>query len=148
MLPTIDPVATEKECFNLYSAMEHNALQSYSGSPDRDAKGFTTCKLCTDGEIKCDALVYGGKSPLIASHIHRSSTGDGSTGEGAPVLSFCGDNTNGLINLKTDYPRACSAYDSSKSNNPGMKGVFLLSDENKGLSVADRVRDIGQNPEK
>lgn len=97
--------------------------------------------------MTCDALVYNGNSPLIASHIDMSPTGDGSKGEGAPVLSFCGDNTNGLINLRPEYPEACSAYDKTgKSNNPGMKGVFLLSEANKGSSVADRVRDIGQNP--
>lgn len=126
--------------------MAFNVLQSYPGNPDKDARGFSTCKLCTDGEMTCDALVYDGKSPLIASHIHMSATDDGSIGEGAPVISFCGDNTNGLINLEPDYPKGCSAYESSKSKNNGMKGVFLLSDANDGFSVADRVRDIGQNP--
>jgi hypothetical protein len=96
--------------------------------------------------MTCDALVFGGKSPIIASHIHVSDNGDGSIGDGAPVISFCGDNTDGLINLRPDYPQACSANKEGKSNNPGMKGVFLLSEANQGLSVADRVRDIGQNP--
>lgn len=126
--------------------MASNVLQFYLGSPDRDARGFTTCKLCTDGDMTCDALLYGGRSPIIASHIHTSETDDGRSSEGPPVISFCGDNTDGLINSRPAYPQACSAYKNGKSNNPGMKGVFLLSEANKDISMADRVRDIGQNP--
>ena len=41
---------------------------------------------CTDGQLSCDANVYGGKTQLIASHIHYAKNGDGRTGEGPPVL--------------------------------------------------------------
>jgi nicotinamidase-related amidase len=141
--------ASHSTCYDLYSSMQYNNLvQYFQGNPDSEAKGFTTCSLCTNGTFSCSALVYGGKTPLIASHIHLASDGDGVNGNGDPVLSFCGDNTPGLIHLDTAYPEMCAPYSKYNSNNPNMKGVFLATPPNSGMSVKERVRDIAEYPGK
>merc|ERR1712187_850823 len=80
-------------CFYLNSNMAFNNLvQSFPNNPDSHAQGYATFKLCTNGTLIADtALVYGGQSPLIASHIHRAQNGDGENGSGPPVISFCGN---------------------------------------------------------
>merc|ERR1712151_48130 len=64
--------ASQDTCFNLNSVLSfNNLLQSFPGNPDSHAQGFATFKLCTSGTLIADtALVYGGQTPLIASHIH------------------------------------------------------------------------------
>jgi hypothetical protein len=144
-----DDEASHSSCYDVFSSMrDNNLMQNFQGNPDSEAKGFTTCSLCTNGTFSCSSLVYGGKTPLIASHIHLASDGDGVNGNGDPVLSFCGDNTQGLINLEPPYPEMCAPYSSGNSNNPNMKGVFLATPPNEGISVRDRVRDIAENPGK
>ena len=65
------------KCYNVYSNMAYNSLmQSYVNNPDDQAQGFATCELCTNGKIHCDANVYGGETPLIASHFHLASDGE------------------------------------------------------------------------
>merc|ERR1712048_1268047 len=91
------------------------------------------------------ALVYGGQTPLIASHIHRASNGDGEKGSGPPVISFCGSNTPGLINAAGPYPEECAPYMGGSSNNAHMMGYFIPG-ENEGTSLSERVRDIAANP--
>merc|ERR1712157_683061 len=90
---------TEDMCFNLFFSMAfNNLLQDFPANPDSHAEGVATFKLCTNGTLIADtALVYGGQTPLIASHIHMASNGNGETGSGSPVISFCGSNTPGLI---------------------------------------------------
>jgi len=136
----------EASCYDLFSNMEFNNLvQSFPNNPDSMAKGFATCSLCTNGTLTCSALVYGGKTTLIASHIHLASDGDGAMGSGDPVISFCGDNSNGLIQLDPAYPEMCAPYMGGSSNNPDMMGVFLNTPANSGMTVSERVRDIASN---
>jgi hypothetical protein len=136
----------EASCYDLFSNMEFNNLaQSFPNNPDTMAKGFATCSLCTNGTLTCSSLVYGGKTPLIASHIHLASNGDGENGNGDPVISFCGDNTDGLIQLDPAYPEMCAQYMGGSSNNPDMMGVFLNTPANRGMTVSERVRDIASN---
>jgi len=137
----------EASCYELFSSMAFNNLvQSFPNNPDSMAKGFATCSLCTNGTLTCGtSLVYGGKTPLIASHIHLASDGDGENGSGDPVISFCGDNSNGLIQLDPAYPEMCAPYEGGSSNNAGMMGVFLNTPANSGMTVSERVRDIASN---
>merc|ERR1712176_1105408 len=81
---------TDDMCFNLFSSMAfNNLLQSFPNNPDSHAEGMATFKLGTNGTLIADtALVYGGQTPLIASHIHRASNDDGENGSGPPVISF------------------------------------------------------------
>jgi len=139
-------------CYDLFSNMAYNNLvQDFPDSPDREAKGFATCNLCTNGTMSCNALVYGGKSPLIASHIHLATEGengyDSVNGEGYPVISFCGDNTPGLINVAGPYDDMCAPFKNGRSNNVDMKAQFIDA-TNGGMSVADRVKDIAERPDK
>jgi hypothetical protein len=137
----------DNTCYELFSNMAFNSLvQAFPNNPDSKAAGFATCKLCTNGTLTCTALVYGGQTKLIASHIHLAENGDGENGSGAPVISFCGDNTQGLINLNPPYPEMCAQYSSGSSSNNEMQGVLLDTPPNKGTAVADRVRDIAANP--
>merc|ERR1712226_1521619 len=102
--------ATQDACFHLDSVLSfNNLLQSFPNNPDSHAQGFATFKLCTNGTLVADtALVYGGQTPLIASHIHYATNGDGTSGSGPPVISFCGSNTPGLINAAGPYPEECA----------------------------------------
>merc|ERR1712176_748658 len=136
-------------CFNLFSSMSfNNLMQSFPNNPDSHAQGFATFKLCTNGSLIADtALVYGGQTPLIASHIHMASNGDGETGSGPPVISFCGSNTPGLINVAGPYPEPCAPYMGGSSNNANMMGYFIPG-ENEGTSLSQRVLDIAANPGK
>merc|ERR1712061_326324 len=113
---------TDDMCFNLFSSMAFNSLlQSFPNNPDSHAQGFATFKLCTNGTLVADtALVYGGQTPLIASHIHYATNGNGESGSGPPVISFCGSNTPGLINAAGPYPELCAPYMAGSSNNADM----------------------------
>jgi len=151
-----DPMSTYRKdegsddsCFTLFSSMAfNNLMQSFPNNPDSHAEGFATFKLCTNGSLVADtALVYGGQTPLIASHIHYATNGDGENGSGPPVISFCGSNTPGLINAAGPYPEPCAPYMMGSSNNAGMMG-YLIPGENQGTSLSERVRDIAANPGK
>merc|ERR1712187_647396 len=139
----------DDECFSLFSSMAYNnLLQSFPGNPDSHAQGFATFQLCTSGTLIADtALVYGGQTPLIASHIHLATNGDGESGSGPPVISFCGSNTPGLINAAGPYPEACAPYTAGSSDNANMTGYFIPG-ENQGTSLSERVQDIAANPGK
>merc|ERR1712146_164903 len=122
--------------------------QTYPGNPDSMATGYTDCYLCTNGTMTCSATVFGGRTRLIASHIHIADNGDGATGSGAPVINFCGDNGDGFINDGTDYRSPCSAYDDGHSAYmPTMFGAFV-DGTNMGYTLASRIMDIGMNPHK
>merc|ERR1712061_820762 len=140
---------TDDMCFSLFSSIAYNnLLQSFPNNPDSHAEGIGTFKLCTNGTLIADTvLVYGGQTPLIASHIHRANNGDGENGSGPPVISFCGSNTPGLINAAGPYPEPCAPYMGGSSNNANMMGYFIPG-ENEGTSLSQRVRDIAANPGK
>merc|ERR1712066_865448 len=135
-------------CFSIFSSMAYNnLLQSFPNNPDSHAAGMATFKLCTNGTLIADsALVYGGQTPLIASHIHRAQNGDGVNGSVPPVISFCGSNTPGLINAAGPYHEPCAPYMGGSSNNAHMTGYFIPG-ENEGTSLSERVRDITANPD-
>merc|ERR1712176_961669 len=140
---------TDDSCFTLFSSMAfNNLMQSFPNNPDSQAAGLATFKLCTNGSLVADtALVYGGETPLIASHIHYATNGDGTSGSGPPVISFCGSNTPGLINAAGPYPEPCAPYMGGSSNNANMMGYFIPG-ENEGTSLSQRVLDIAANPGK
>merc|ERR1711865_653736 len=126
----------------------NNLMQSFPNNPDSMAKGFSTCTLCTNGTMTCNANVYGGKTELVASHIHLASDGNGTSGSGDPVINFCGSNGGGMINDHTDYMNECAKYSStSNSLNPEMMGAKVAG-TTEGQSLAALVEDIGTNPGK
>ena len=95
--------------------------------------------------MTCDANVYGGKTPLIASHIHIADNGNGSTGTGDPVINFCGTNGQGSIDDGTPYSEPCMGYsDSDVSENLGMGGR-KVDKFTKDLTLKQLVHHIGQN---
>jgi hypothetical protein len=136
------------QCYALYSEMNfNNLIQDFPNNPDADAKGFATCNLCTNGTMTCNANVYGGKTELVASHIHLASNGNGTSGSGDPVINFCGSNSVGMINDGTNYIEECAAYSpSANALMTAMGGAQVVGTTN-GEAVADLVRAIGTNPD-
>eukprot|EP00443_Scrippsiella_acuminata_P119791 CAMPEP_0115657170 /NCGR_PEP_ID=MMETSP0272-20121206/44544_1 /TAXON_ID=71861 /ORGANISM="Scrippsiella trochoidea, Strain CCMP3099" /LENGTH=376 /DNA_ID=CAMNT_0003095193 /DNA_START=61 /DNA_END=1187 /DNA_ORIENTATION=- len=135
------------KCYNFYSQMNTNPLQKYPSNPDSEAFGFTTCMLCTDGASRCTSLLHGGRSDLIASHIHLAEgpDADGTRSEGPPVINFCGSNAQGLIQDGMDYSAPCVQWTDGAAHNKDMEGV-LVPNFNRGLTAAQRVEDIVKRP--
>jgi len=137
-------------CYSVYSQLNVNPLQAYPGNPDSKAFGFATCTLCTDGAMHCTSLTHSGKSEIIAAHIHHVSEEDGkdgATGEGPPVVNFCGKNGAGLIQDGVDYTRPCAQWDKNGvAHDDGMTGT-LVPGFNRGISAAERVADIVKRPQ-
>jgi len=144
------PQAPENDkCYDLYSVLSFNSLvQSFPNNPDSKATGYVYCKLCTSGQMSCSGNVDAGKTPLIASHIHVASNGDGASGSGPPVINFCGDNSPGMILDGSKYLTACSHYNNGAALMSTMEGNFIDGAMNEGFTVASRVQDIGENPGK
>lgn len=143
----------EVKCYSMYSQLAMNELQIYAGNPDSKASGYASFTLCTNGTMSGTALVFGGVSEIIATHIHHCQGGDtpqtrtADLCEGPPVINFCGSNVAGLIADGVPYPEACAPYSSARaSRTSGMRGV-LIPGENKDMTVADRVLDIVHNPQ-
>merc|ERR1719210_2229543 len=138
-----------KRCYNFFSQLNVNPLQVYHGNPDSQIFGFATCKLCTDGAMHCTSLTHSGKSELIAAHIHMvpaEEGEDGATGEGPPVVNFCGKNGVGLIQDGTPYTQPCSQWDQNgAAHNSNMPGT-LVPNFNRGMTAAERVEDIAKRP--
>ena len=102
----------------------------------------------TNSTTTCNASVYGGKTELVASHIHLASDGNGTSGSGDPVINFCGSNGGGMINDHTDYMNECAKYSSTgNSLNPEMMGAKVAG-TTEGQSLAALVEDSGTNPGK
>jgi len=137
----------QNTCYNLYSSMTVNPLQLYKDSPDSAVFGFGNCKLCTNGTMHCTTLLHSGKSELIASHIHVANNGkDGNSGEGPPVINFCGNDGTGFIRDGTPYTQTCAVWDGNGAAvNRNVPGA-LVANFNKGMTLAERVRDIGKRP--
>lgn len=142
-----DPIADK--CYNVFANMEfNNLIQDFPSNPDSHGKGYVNCKLCTGGDMTCNANVYGGKTMLIASHIHVATNGNGDTGSGPPVINFCGSNEMGMILDGTAYPEGCMPYKAGDALEGHMKGVFVEGAPNAGFTLAQRVQDIGEHPGK
>jgi len=137
-----------EQCFTVFANLESNLAQHFSQNPDSQAHGYVECRLCTNGTMSCDANVHGGKTPLIASHIHVATDGDGGSGSGPPVVNFCGSNIDGLINNGTVYLEACAQYMNGSALMTNMTGKVVQSAANAGFTLAERVFDIATNPGK
>jgi len=135
------------KCYNFYSQLNTNPLQKYTNNPDSEAFGFATCKLCTNGTMYCTSLLHGGRSDLIASHIHLAEgpNADGTKSEGPPVINFCGSNSQGLILDGIDYTGPCEQWKNGAAHNRDMAGV-LVPNFNRGMTAAQRVEDIVKRP--
>lgn len=149
---TVEASATDarsNKCYNVYSRMDVNSLQVYKENPDADAYGFATCRLCTNSSLSCTSLMHSGTTQLIAAHIHLASEGegkDGSNTEGPPVINFCGSEAAGLIRDGTNYTQPCQQWDENgAAHDSHMPGV-LVTNFNRGMTVADRVEDIAKRP--
>ena len=100
----VDMASADDECYHMFSELSFNTLvQSFPSNPDSEATAYVDCKLCSRSGMQCTANVLGGRTQLVASHIHLASDGDGENGAGPPVINFCGDNGPGMIADGSSY---------------------------------------------
>lgn len=142
---TSGPATADGRCYHTYSNLVVNPLQQFPQNADSTAKGYVGCFLCTNGTLQCSGFLHGGHTRLIASHIHLVlGSGTGETGEGPPVINFCGSNERGLLNDGTPYPGECPDWDNEEVRIQSMTGV--LSTQTSFGDLASRVRHIGREP--
>ena len=55
------------------------------------------CKRYSRSDMRCTANVFGGRTQVVAPHIHQASDIDGEHGSGLPVINFCGNNRYGTF---------------------------------------------------
>eukprot|EP00438_Fugacium_kawagutii_P008499 Skav210951 [mRNA] locus=scaffold713:309647:310462:+ [translate_table: standard] len=139
----------EDECYNMFSELSFNSLvQSYPNNPDSQATAYVDCKLCSQSGMHCVANIHGGRTQLIASHIHLASDGDGENGSGPPVINFCGSNDRGMILDGSPYKTPCAHYKNGEALMNDMQGDFIQGKQNAGFTLGSRLKDIASNPSK
>lgn len=132
----------------MYSDITFNQLvQSFPSNPDSQATGYVFCSICSSGRMSCNATVFGGKTRLVAAHIHYVD-GDNRNGHGPPVINFCGSNAAGFIRDGSPYLSACSAYVDGAATMLNMRGNLVNGGANTGYTAASRAMDIVSHPEK
>ncbi|CAE7835399.1 cbhC [Symbiodinium sp. CCMP2592] len=137
----------DDECYHMFSELSFNTLvQSFPHNPDSEAKAYVDCKLCSRSGMQCTANVFGGRTQLVASHIHLASDGDGENGSGPPVINFCGDNGPGMIADGSPYKSPCAHY-KNRAAVMSMTGNFA-DGQNAGFTLGSRLKDIASNPSK
>ena len=137
------------ECYHLFSELSFNSLvQSFPSNPDSQATAYVDCKLCSRSGMRCVGNVHGGRTQLVASHIHLASDGDGANGSGPPVLNFCGSNDRGMILDGSPYKTPCAHYKNGEALMSDMEGDFIHGKQNAGFTLGSRLRDIASNPSK
>ncbi|CAE7387304.1 cel6A [Symbiodinium natans] len=142
------PVA-EDECYHMFSELSFNTLvQSFPSNPDSEATAYVDCKLCSHSGMHCTANVLGGRTQLIASHIHLASDGDGVNGSGPPVINFCGENGPGFIADGSKYKTPCAHYANRAALMSDMQGNFVDGEQNAAFTLGSRLKDIASNPSK
>ena len=135
------------ECYEMFSELSFNSLvQSFPSNPDSQATAYVNCKLCSQSGMRCAANVHGGRTQLIASHIHVASDGDGVNGAGPPVINFCGDNSPGMISDGSPYKTPCAHYTKGAALMADMRGNFIDGKQNSAFTLGSRLRDIASNP--
>jgi len=109
--------------------------------------GWVKCVACTGGpnaNVTCATSLHqenGPYSPLQATHIHKSSTGDGRTGMGPPVLAGCG-NAN---RVPAPYSQTC--HQVQKSNLiAAHKKLSMTLIPGAFRDMEDAVKDLVANP--
>ena len=97
--------------------------------------------------MQCTANLLGGRTQLVASHIHLASDGDGENGAGPPVINFCGDNDPGMIADGSSYKSPCAHYH-NRAALMSMTGNFIDGAQYAGFMLGSRLKDIATNPSK
>ena len=148
--PEKDPQPlAEDECYHVFSELSFNTLvQSFPNNPDSKATAYVDCQLCSHSGMHCAANVLGGRTQLVASHIHVASDGDGVNGAGPPVINFCGDNGPGMILDGSPYKTPCAHYAKGAALMASMQGNFVEGEQNAGFTLGSRLKHIASNPSK
>ena len=144
----VDMASADDERYHMFSELSFNTLvQSFPSNPDSEATAYVDCKLCSRSGMQCTANVLGGRTQLVASHIHLASDGDGGNGAGPPVINFCGDNGPGMIADGSSYKSPCAHYH-NRAALMSMTGNFVDGAQNAGFMLGSRLTDIAANPSK
>lgn len=155
--PTPDAPATaslgsnESGCYDFHATLNVHPLQVHSGNADSSVWGYAQLTLCTNGTMLSSSVLFDGRTQIVATHIHLTSTangrdGDAAVGEGPPVINFCGSNNMGLADDGTPYPQHCDQWDSqSAATNKDVPGV-LVHATNAQVTTAERIAGIVAKP--
>ena len=93
-----DPEIVDDECYCIFHELCFSTMfQSFRAYPDSDAKAYVNSKLCSCSDMRCTANVFGGRTQVVAPHIHQASDIDGEPGSGLSVINFCGNNSYGMF---------------------------------------------------
>ena len=144
----VDMASADDECYHMFSELSLNALvQSFPSNPDSEATAYVVCKYCSRSGMQCTDNVLGGRTQLVASHIHLASDGDGENGAGPPVINFCGDNGPGMIADGSSYKSPCAHFH-NRAALMSMTGNFVDGAQNAGFTLASPLKGIAANPSK
>lgn len=144
------------ECFNFFADLAMHASQAFPGNPDAGTKGIALIMLCTNGTMLASSTVHGGRTQIIAVHIHIAKAprgshhqrGDGAKDDGPPIINFCGaslEGKQGMIDDGSPYTQECKQWVRGVAKEVDMPGL-MVAKINGHVSVADRVRDIANAP--
>ena len=95
------------------------------------------CKLCIRSGMQCTANVFGGRTQLVASHMHLASDVHGENGSGLPVINFSGNNCPGMIADCSPYKPLCVHY----KNRAAVKSMIgnFIDGQNVGFTLRSRL---------
>ena len=95
-------------------------------------------KLCSRSGMQCTANVFGGRTQLVASHMHLASDVNGENGSGLPVINFSGNNGPGMIADCSPYKSPCAHY-KNRAAVKSMMGNFV-DGQNAGFTLRSRLK--------
>ena len=131
----------DEECYHMFNELSFNTLvESFPANPDGEANAYVDYKLCG---MQCKANVFGGRTQLVASHLHLASDGDGENGSGPPVNNFCGDSGPGMIADGSSYKSPCAHH---KNRAAGMSMTGFVDEQNAGFALGSWLKDTASNP--
>ena len=99
-------------------------------------------KLCSRSGMQCTANVFGGRTQLVASHMHLASDVNGENGSGLPVINFSGNNGPGMIADCSPYKSPCAHY-KNRAAVKSMMGNFV-DGQNAGFTLRSRLKVDGE----
>ena len=95
-------------------------------------------KLCSRSGMQCTANVFGGRTQLVASHMHLASDVNGENGSGLPEINFSGNNGPGMIADCSPYKSPCAHY-KNRAAVKSMMGNFV-DGQNAGFTLRSRLK--------
>lgn len=151
--PTSDDDIPDR-CYKFSSTLSVGKEQVYPGSPDSEINGQVSLLLCTNGTVSGDLILDDVYSEVIAFSLNVCDgvSDDSSSCQGTPVINFCGNNDDALIDDRAPYSEPCGALDITDlasgnmgSTTIGVQGVLIDAGAPTDMTLAQRVYDVSEN---